>query len=207
MKILSIQNQKMQKMQKLQNSNSRPVVFGGFKSVVVAGDSMDVGRFMAVALKLTEKDLTDFQDVLKEFPNPKLDADVLSISAESHIGDATEDVYQVFVNGHDFFKTIETNHSDGELVLDFGKLTRISEFKEKLKQLLARLLRERKLDLANTQAQKEQMLQALSGEQALRKDEIITNEGLRNSILERLYNVINDDGRVFDVESLNWDLT
>lgn len=197
MKILSIPNQKSQ------NQNNRPVAFGGFKSVVVAGDSMDIGRFMAVALRLTEKDLTNFQDVLSAFPTPKPGADVLSIRAESHIGDATEDVYQVLVNGHDFFNTMEKDNSGGELVLDFGKLTRQSEFKEKLKQLLARLLRERKLDLANTQAQKEQMLQSLSGEQALSENEIITNKSLRTSILERLHTVISEEGRVFNVESLN----
>lgn len=194
MKILSISNQ---------NSNNCPISFGGFKSVVVAGDSRDIGRFMAVALKLTKEDLTGLQDVLKEFPNPKLNADVLSISAESHLGDAMEDVYQVFVNGHDFFNTIEKDNSDGELVLDFGKLSRMSEFKEKLKQLLERLLGERKLDLAKTQAEKKQMLQALSGKRPLSQDEVITNKSLRKDILERLHTVISEDGRVFNTEAFN----
>lgn len=203
MKILSIQNHKMQKMQSLQNSNTRPVAFGGFRSVVVAGDSMDVGRFMAVALRLTEKDLTDFQDVLKEFRNPNLDADVLSIRAETHIGDATEDVYQVLVNGHDFFNTAGVENSDGELVLDFGKFTRQSEFKEKLKELLAKLRGAKNLDVPKGKAEKTKMIQALSGAQTLSQDEFITDKSLRNDILERLHNLLDEDGRVFNVESLN----
>lgn len=192
MKILSIQNQK------LQNSNNRPINFSGFKSVVVAGDSIDIGRFMAVALKLTDEDLVGFRDMLKEFRNPRLDADVLSIRAECYAGDATEDVYHVFVNGHDFFD------SNKELGLWMqGKSSNRAGFKEKLKELLARLRGEKNLDVPKKKAEKEKMLQALSGGQAQSQEEIITTKGLRNSILERLHTVISEDGRVFNVESLN----
>ncbi len=197
MKILSIQKQN------LQNTNNRPIAFGGFKNVVVAGDSRDIGRFVAVACRLTEEDLAGARELLKEFRKPKLDADVLSIRADRFGGDLEEDMYNVFVNGHNFFGLQGIDDSSEELTLDLGKFIKHADFKAKLKQLLGKLRGESKLDMAKTKAEEAQMLQALSGEEPLSEKQIITDKSLAQTILEKLYNVIEEDGRVFNVESLN----
>lgn len=84
MKILTIQNQKMQN---LQNSNNLPVAFGDLRGLV-AGDSNILGkRTAALAFKLTEKDFPRNGHLSREvFARDGIDSDVLQIGVKGFEG-------------------------------------------------------------------------------------------------------------------------
>lgn len=185
MKILQVQNQKMQ------NSNNRPINFGGFRSFVSAADPKDTKRFMAIAVRLTEEDFKQFHGLLKEFHNPKLDKDVLSIRAEVFAGDEHEDDYKVLINGHDLFDP----HKDLMLMLK-GKPSKTERFVNQLKTLLERITAEKKLDKPKKADEKKKMLQALSGENELKQDEIVTRKDSMTNILDLLHSIISNEGKL-----------
>lgn len=162
--------QKMQKMQNLQNSNSRPVAFGGFRSVVAAETSMD-GHIMAVACRLTGKDLEDFQRILKAFPNPKQESDVLTIAADRWCGDdETGYTYKILING--------TENTSAQGLYGFFHPEHVfGQVKKMIIDLLHRISVERPLDTPKQNSEERQkMLQFLSPDRKFKDFEIASNE-------------------------------
>lgn len=164
MKILSIQNQKMQ------NSNNRLIAFGGFRSVVAAETFYD-GHIMAVACRLTGKDLEDFQGILKAFPNPKQESDVLTITADRWVGDnETGYTYKILINGN------ENTGSQGLYGLFYPNHV-FGQVKNKIIGLLRRISCERPLDIPKQGTEERQkMLQFLSPDKKFKDFEIALNE-------------------------------
>lgn len=172
MKILSIPNQKMQKMQKMQNSNTRPVAFGGFKSVVAGRSMREDNQLIALALRLTGRDLREWQGVLKDFSNPKLEGDMLHISVAGYNGNP-DSPYGVMINH------IDTDGND--------KFTK--KIIRKIQILLDRIGRARRMDIPeNGSEEAEKMYKALMGDRTweFNSDEICLSEDKIKSVTYEL---------------------
>lgn len=162
MKILPIQNQKMQ------NQNNRPVMFCGLKSVVAGRSMREDNQFIALALRLTKRDLSDFKPILEAFPNQKLENDVLHISVMGFDGNY-DSPYDISINHIDTFGT--------------DKLT--TKFTIKIKALLDRIYRSKKIDTpVKGSDEADKMIKALMGDFNL--DEISIDKYGIKSVAEDL---------------------
>lgn len=139
MKILSIPNQ---------NLKNRAIAFGGFKSVIAGESYREDNHFIALALRLTKDDLQSFKDILKTFPNPKQESDVLHISVAGFDGNF-DSPYSIYINHNDTYGT--------------NMLT--SKFTGKIIGLLSRIYGARKIDFPIKNSEEEtKMLKTLIGD-------------------------------------------
>jgi hypothetical protein len=168
MKILSIPNQ---------NSNNRPVAFGGFKSLVAGRSMREDNQFIALALRLTKRDLRDFQTVFRAFPNKKLDNDILHISVTGFDGNI------------DSPHAICINHND-----TYGTDRLLPRFTRKILELLSRVTRARKIVTPIKDSEEAgTMMKALMGDTGytFNEDEIKTWDIDIHSVACTLEDIIN----------------
>lgn len=164
MKILPIQNQ-----------NNRPVAFGDLKSVVAGETFRDGGHYIAVALRLTGKDLEDFQDVLKFFPCIQPEKEVIHISANRYLYDEEMDDsrYNIFLNGKGF--TWADNIFD--MLTNPKKIPVLKKIKDKVDTLLARLYINKEFDMPKKNSnERKKMLKILAPQGQLQELEISKNK-------------------------------
>lgn len=76
------------------------VAFTGFKSVVAGQSQRQDNNIMSIAMRLTGKDLKDFQDILREYPlKGETNQDVLCISIAGEYDHNNPDLYFLYLNG------------------------------------------------------------------------------------------------------------
>lgn len=156
----------------MQNQNNRPIAFGGFKSVVAGRSMREDNQFIALALRLTGKDLRDFEPVLKDFSNPKLENDVVQISVAGYNGNS-DSPYGFCIN-----------HIN---IDDSNKFTTL--INKKIHDLLERIWSAKKIDLpAKDSEEAEKMKKALVGGRTyiFNADEICSDEHGIKGIAEEL---------------------
>lgn len=163
MKVVSISNQ---------NSNNRPIAFGGFRSVVAGRSMREDHQLISLALRLTGKDLREWQKVSKDFSNPKLENDVVQISVVGFDGN-DDSPYTILINNIDTYGT--------------DKLTK--KVITKIQILLDRIGRARRIDIPeNGSEEAEKMRKALIGDRTweFNPDEICLSEDKIKSVTYEL---------------------
>lgn len=157
--------------------------FEGYKSLVARESYREYNNFIGLALKLTGKDLKDFQKILKTFPDEKLDKDVLSINVRGFNGNF-DSPFGIYINHHDVI--YESKENNKVFAKSLGKIT----------NLLARVSVDEKINMPiNKSPEEEKMMKALLGDCGYTFDEeelTGRRKNTINSVAESLRDIIEE---------------
>lgn len=158
--------------------------FEGYKSLVARESYREYNNFIGLALKLTGKDLKNFQKILKTFPNEKLDKDILSINVQGFNGNF-DSPFGICINHHDII--YESKENNKVFAESLGKIT----------NLLARVYGDEKVNTPiNKSPEEEKMMKALLGDCGYTFDEEEKSSGrwknTINSVAESLRYIIEE---------------